>query len=72
MINTGMMNCEYSYSSKAMSFIPLHNSCWIDTENGSIWAFVAPMLAIISVSSVVHSVSKITEIVSMQRLTSYF
>ena len=27
----------------------LLNSCWIDTENGAIWGFVVPMLAIISV-----------------------
>ena len=25
-------------------------SCWIDTEKGAIWGFVAPMLAIIFVS----------------------
>ena len=30
-------------------------SCWLSTEKGVIWAFVAPMLAIITVSELIFS-----------------
>ena len=32
-------------------------SCWISTDEGAIWAFVGPMLAIITVSCVMLCIS---------------
>ena len=32
-------------------------SCWIETEKGAIWGFVAPMLAIIMVRVLLNSIA---------------
>ena len=53
MVSMDMMTCEYSISTVFMNLYPtIVQSCWIDTEKGAIWGFVAPMLGIIIVSFV--------------------
>ena len=53
MVSMDMMTCEYSISTVFMNLYPtIIQSCWIDTEKGAIWGFVAPMLGIIIVSFV--------------------
>ena len=59
-ISAGVSHGQYGhddlwvqYSTFFMNLYPtIVQSCWIDTEKGAIWGFVAPMLGIIIVSFV--------------------
>ena len=48
MINMDMMTCKCFYYFVHLYLI-LVQSCWIDTDRGAIWGFVAPVLVIIIV-----------------------
>ena len=51
MISMEMMTCEYRFSFILMlKFCHCKiRSCWIKTDDGAIWGFVAPILVIILV-----------------------
>jgi len=49
LLYTGEVNCCF-FINFITTVFQCTSSCWLSTENGVIWAFVAPMLAIITVS----------------------
>ena len=52
MTNMEMNICKHMIILCFKKVLIFHNdSCWIETDKGAIWGFVAPMLAIITVRS---------------------
>ena len=60
-----------AYTIIIITYIYMH-SCWIDTDEGAIWGFVAPMLAIITVRFVLFLTDiQYNYIIHVHQLYSY-